>query len=231
MAKKKTQAGLELTRRVATYSALASAAMLASPAADAALQIWNVNQTISPASFGEQASFNAAFQIFFASSGGGPSNLRDRYFWGPGNNLSFVNNGTSTFTSGGITYSSVGNDPARLPSGVVVGPVIPGSQTGTWLRATSTNNTDNDIQGEWSPGDHGYMGIRFDDNGNYNYGWVDMTMNPDGTVTVNRWALEDTVGASVTTPGAVPEPGTGALLALLAMGATGLRRRRQSAAV
>ncbi len=212
----KTQQGPELSRRVATYSALASAAMLASPAADAAVQIWNVNQTLGPAAFTEAASFNGAFSIGFASSGTNLS-VSDRYFWGPNNNLSFIDDG--------------GNNPTRLGGGIVVGSAIPGSQTGAWSHATSSQTSSHDIQGAWQPDDQGFMGIRFDDNGNYHYGWVDMTMNPDGTVTVNRWALDDVAGTPVTTPGAVPEPGSGAMLALLALGAAGLRRRRQSAAV
>lgn len=217
MAKKNpTQQSPELGRRLATYSALASAAMLASPAADAAVQIWNVNQTLGPAAFFESASFNALFSIGFASSGTNLS-VSDRYFWGPNNNLSFIDDG--------------GNNPTRLGGGIVVSSVVPGSQTGAWSHARSSQTSSHDIQGAWTPGDQGFAGIRFDDNGNYHYGWVDITMNPDETVTVNRWALDDAAGAPVTTPGAVPEPGTGAMLALLALGAAGLRRRRQSAAV
>jgi hypothetical protein len=219
---KKTQQSPELTRRVATYSALASAAILAGPAADAALHVWDVNQTLGPAAFFESASFSGAFSIGFASSGtnGSPS---DRYFWGPNNNLSFINSSSPA--------TATCNEPARLGNGIVVGSAVPGSQSGNWRRAVSSQTSSNDIQASWSPGDQGYMGIRFVNGLDHNYGWVDMTMNPDGTVTVNRWALEDTVGASVTTPGAVPEPGSGAMLALLAMGAVGLRRRRQTAAV
>jgi hypothetical protein len=213
---KKTQPSPELSRRVATYSALASAAMLASPAADAALQIWPVNQTLSPAAFFESASFNGAFSIGFASSGSNESR-GDRYFWGPNNNLSFISSSTL--------------DGARLSSGVAVSASVPASQSG-WQHAESTQNTNNDLHYDWHPGDQGYLGIRFNNGaGDYNYGWVDVTMNADESVTINRWALDDVAGTPAITPGAVPEPGTGALLALLAMGATGLRRRRQSAAV
>ncbi len=217
MATSKTEQRPELGRRVATYSALASAAILASPAADAAVHIWDVNQTISPAAFFEAASFNGAFSIGFASSAGSEGPL-DRYFWGPSNNLSFINS------------SYFANDPARLGAGIVVGSAIPGSQTGHWYRASSAQVASHDIQYQWAPGDQGFAGIRFGYGSAYYYGWVDMTMNPDETVTVNRWALDDVADAPVTTGASpVPEPGSGAMLALLALGAAGLRRRRQSA--
>ena len=222
MAKKnQTQQSPELSQRVATYSALASAAMLASPAASAALTIWDVNKTLGATAFFEAASFNSAFSIGFASHGYSEGRGA-RYFWGSNGNLSFINSNSSTFC----------NNPARLGNGIAVGSAIPSSQSGAWAHAHSGQGAGHDIQFDWAPGDQGFMGIRFDNGNGFNYGWVDITMNADESVTVNRWALEDQPDTpAITGGGAVPEPGTGALLALLAMGATGLRRRRQSAAV
>ena len=65
------------------------------------------------------------------------------------------------------------------------------------------------------------------------FGWVDLTIGEDEngklTLTINRWAYESDPMASAQIPGGNPVPGVGGLLGL-AMGAAGVRRRRERVA-
>lgn len=65
------------------------------------------------------------------------------------------------------------------------------------------------------------------------YGWVDLTLGQDEagklTLTINRWAYESDAGTAAQVPGGNPVPGVGGLLAL-AMGAAGIRGRRERVA-
>ena len=65
------------------------------------------------------------------------------------------------------------------------------------------------------------------------FGWVDLTIgeNEAGklTLTINRWAYESVAGTAASIPGGTPVPGAGGLLAL-ALGAAGVRRRRERVA-
>ena len=63
-------------------------------------------------------------------------------------------------------------------------------------------------------------------------GWIELTLGQDGdflSLTIDRWAYESTPGQAASIPGGTPVPGVGGLLAL-AMGAAGVRGRRQRVA-
>jgi len=66
-----------------------------------------------------------------------------------------------------------------------------------------------------------------------NYGWFDLTLGEDESgnlsLTINRWAYESDPGIAAQIPGENPVPGVGGLLGL-AMGAAGVRRRRERVA-
>lgn len=74
-----------------------------------------------------------------------------------------------------------------------------------------------------------YIGFRFQSGSDMLYGWAELIVSTTGggTVTVNRWAYNDTPDGGIevgqTQDNPVPATGT---LALLAAGAFGLRRWR-----
>lgn len=80
-----------------------------------------------------------------------------------------------------------------------------------------------------------YIGFAFENAGGIHYGWAELILDP-GTfdVTVNQWAYDDVADTAIHVPdtgsSGVPSPGS---LALLALGAAGIRRfrGRQQAAV
>ena len=200
--------------------------------ATADLQIWNVGQALPQISSSAPtsqdlvvtATFNTAFQINFFGTGYSSNSSADQVFWAPNNNLSFIN-----------YYSSASNDPAIWMATVNIGAnALDGVASNRgytqhfWYGATNSHTTSNDIQNNINSGETGAFGIRFNDGGDYHYGWVEVSMDANGIITVDRWALESTANtaAEYSPAGSTPVPGIGGLAAL-AMGAAGVRSRRQ----
>ena len=198
----------------------------------AGLQIWNVGQALPQTTSGAPASqdlaltatFNTAFQINLFGTGSISSSYGDQVFWAPNNNLSFINYGGPS-----------GNDPAIWMSTVVIragalnGRASNGGYTThAWDVATNSHTTSNDIQNRISSGETGAFGIRFVDGADYYNGWVEVSMDANNFITVERWALESTAGdgAEYSPAGSTAVPGLGGLAAL-AIGAAGVRSRRQ----
>ena len=196
--------------------------------ATAGLQIWNVGQALpqisssSPASLdlALQATFNTAFQINFFGTG----THADQVFWAPNDNLSFIN-----------YSSSSGGDAAIWMNTVLIGADAlngVGSNFGytfhAWYQASSLHSTSNDLQYVIRPGETGAFGLRFVDSGDFYYGWAEVSMDADQIITVERWALENTANttAEYSPAGSTAVPGLGGLAAL-AIGAAGVRSRRQ----
>ncbi|MGA2052313.1 MAG: hypothetical protein ABSH19_03270 [Opitutales bacterium] len=78
-----------------------------------------------------------------------------------------------------------------------------------------------------------YIGFEFGINGQYHYGWANITISSTGQgVTINDWAYNSIAGQSIQA-GQVPEPSQAAIgLGLLALGAAGVSayKRRKIAA-
>ncbi len=208
-------------------SVITSVAIAAIPSqATAGLQIWNVGQAIpntppAPSDLAQQATFNSAFQIDFFDYG--------RHFWGPNNNLSFIN------YSSGNSNGQVRDDPAIWMDTVLIGADAlngvasnRGSQTHSWIGAIFWAGSSHTIQRAINTGETGAFGIRFVENGLYHYGWVEVSMDANYVMTVERWALESTANtaAAYSPVGSTAVPGLGGLAAL-AIGAAGVRSRRQ----
>ncbi len=90
------------------------------------------------------------------------------------------------------------------------------------------------FQGDWAPGDRGFVGLRFELDGQPGvpvYGWADIGTNnfngdAPGRFTLYGYAYENN-GMPIPT-GAVPEPSTIALLVAGAAGVAVLRRRKSA---
>ncbi len=234
------------SRRLSSYARVAGVQSVAGLAASmvagqtmADLQIWSVGQALPQTGWWAQpsadlqliASFKASFQINFFGTGSNG----DQNFWGPNANLSFIN------------YGSAGrNAPANWDQSVLIGSTALSSSQSAgystahfWRAAISTHGTAHDIENKLSRGATGALGIRFSSGSDYYYGWVELSMDATSNiVTVERWALENTANtAAQYTPGGGggggggggAVPGLGGL-AVLALGAGGVRSRRSRVA-
>jgi len=80
--------------------------------------------------------------------------------------------------------------------------------------------------GNWNDFSRGAIGVVFPISGELHYGFIDVTVNSDKTITLHGYAYESTAGVGITTF-AIPEPSVASLFfGLLALGGIGLRRRR-----
>lgn len=155
----------------------------------------------------------------------------------------------ASFMNSADSYN-FGNDPARLGFGAPIG------ATQNWEGPmTSSFSTFHDLAirsyglstaegssffsfsyGGWIDDARGYIGFRLDGGegtdasrgADYLYGWIDVGLSNDlNTLTIFGWGVNTTPNAGLFA-GEVPAPGVGGL-AMLAMGAAGIRRKRQTA--
>jgi MYXO-CTERM domain-containing protein len=143
-----------------------------------------------------------------------------------------------------INYAG-GFDPLRLGKGSPIGPAA------GWMGMTNYLGDAHDLAtsffflfstpgsftsghgtgGRWAPDKRGYVGLRFtnDAGANYHYAWIDVGADLIAQkITIYGWGFQDTPNAPINA-GQVPSPGVGGL-ALLAMGAAGVRRQRRMSA-
>jgi hypothetical protein len=170
-------------------------------------------------------SLNNVHRASFVPDGGRPANLASGYSVGSGAQWQGIG-GTSTYYPG-------------------VPPIFSGSDGMSWIgprdNMLALRNGQVDCSfgggtnwqtpsGPWAPSASGFLGFRFstDHGANFHYGWFELDVAlaaKTGSLTLKGWAFEDEPNVPVTTP----TPAAGGL-ALLAMGAAGIRRSRRTAA-
>ncbi|MBT9501257.1 MAG: PEP-CTERM sorting domain-containing protein [Burkholderiaceae bacterium] len=126
----------------------------------------------------------------------------------------------------GVIYASAGNlNPARFGVGESIG-------AGTGYQNPGAGFTDlGPSYGNWAPG-RGFLGLTIRDPSGASssdtfYGFADITVNKDYSITLNAFAYENVRGQAITTAFAapVPEPSSGWLFGTGLIGVAALLRR------
>ena len=224
-----------LKTRVKRFTTAATAAAvtgnLASDA-DASLHIWDVGQTGAPVNTVTlTANFQGNFQLAFRgttwhSHGTTSSVSSSNYGWAVMIGADANNGLTSAGVDGRTAHAwERGQAHKHGFSSIYLSSMVPGVESGSFR------------WGPWRPTPaNGYLGIRFEEEGEYYYGWVELTVRDWGQIDIVRWALEDEAGVAAMTgdpvaPETIPEPASIAIWAIGAgaVGLRALRRRRQNA--
>jgi hypothetical protein len=140
---------------------------------------------------------------------------------GPANN---ANGNTFAASALGSTgFSSV----ARLAPGALVGPGLAFSSVGAHLAGNSYF-----AFGNWNPvPESGEVGLRMVRGSDTFYGWADITVNDDYTITLDAFGYDNAGDAVIADPPPAPEPASIVLLALGAAGIAGWRRKTKPTAL
>lgn len=126
-----------------------------------------------------------------------------------------------------VIYASASNlNPARFGDGALIGP-------GVGYQSPGAGYTDlGPTFGNWAAGGHGYVGLTIRNPAgaaasDIFYGYAEINVNPDFSITLMSFAYNDVQGQGITTVSTVPEPTTMAL-APIALAAAALFRRRKA---
>jgi len=115
---------------------------------------------------------------------------------------------------------------ARLAVNTKIGPGLqfgnPGTSNAVRNNIFSSLASNFSAVGQWNARGTDYLGLTFDIGSQTDYGWAQITINPDYTVTLDGVAYDDSGNPILA--GEAPEPNS---LLLMALGATGLAAYRR----
>ncbi len=123
----------------------------------------------------------------------------------------------------GVIYDSASNlNPAYFGDGATIG-------SASGYQSPGAGYTDlGPTFGNWTAGEHGYLGLTIGGTGGAaDYGYAEITLNDDYSITLVSMAYNDVPGSSITTVASAPEPSTLALVGLAAVGGFIVRWRRR----
>lgn len=124
----------------------------------------------------------------------------------------------------GNEFAMSGSSVARLNLGASIGPVLKFSSAFGTLADNSSP-----AFGQWNPApESGVVGLEMPSGDSYVYGWADITVNSDYTITLTGLGSGDP-GETVVADLATPEPASIVLLALGAAGIEAWRRKKSRA--
>lgn len=234
--KKKSSKKTSLDKKLLGYTATAGAALAAAGTAQGAI-IFNGSPGLSAT-----VPLNASgeFEVLDLNIDGAGGNDFQISFSSVDSSLA------TTASTANVQFAPIAGNEVVISGGYVAnlasGVNITNGSTGN--RGIITGSDGNsDVTGNFDPASAngtvlGFIGFQFDIGGNRHNGWLELqtiynNYRPQ-TITVTRWAYEDTADAAIQAgdTGAIPEPSTVALtgLALLALGINGIRRyKRQKA--
>ncbi|MEZ7968467.1 MAG: PEP-CTERM sorting domain-containing protein [Rubritalea sp.] len=218
-----------IAKRMSAYSTIAAATAVAGGTANAAEIIWDVTD-ITSGSFAEGTSVMALHMTDGSAFNGlGPANPASE------GDFALFSGDFRGFPTAGLhaqdtLYVYSASSAYNVRSGV---PLTLGASVSAGLGfdsfATATATIDFGLN--LSVGETAFFGLTFDLGGNTHYGWAQISNSAPNKYVLHGFGYNDQADASSVTSDtvdAVPDPSS---LALLALGATGLmRRRRQKAA-
>ncbi len=209
-----------IEKQLMAYSLAAGAALIAGQSSNAEI----IYTDLSPG-----VTLNTLDQTLDINFGGGPAEFRIEF----GQVVA-----TGTYTGAGIVREAVGgswlggnnfvNPPLALSYGDSVATGTAWGGRGNFLPALGHFWVGHSVRGNFPGTSDKYVGVKFVIGANTNYGWIQVQMPADPTVsvTITGYAYNNVADDAIYAGQTVPEAGSLGLLALGAAGLTAWRKKR-----